>query len=92
MPALANLTNEECALLVEFLDAQQKEARAHSADPQSPTADHGEQHRQELLKRLLWDARMGSATPDDEELRELAATPDVATTQVVQAGSGCCPG
>ena len=75
MSTLANLTNEECALLVEVLEAEQKELQSHPADPEAPSEDHGESHRQELLKRLLCDARMGcgTPTPDEAELREIGS-------------------
>jgi len=75
MSTLANLTNEECELLVEVLEAEQKALQTQRPDPQTPAATRDQSHRQELLKRLLWDARMGcgTPTPDDAELRELGS-------------------
>ncbi len=73
MSTLANLTNEEYPLLVEVLAAQQKELQSHQGEPQTPGEARDESDREEVLKRLLWDAQMGCGTPspDDAELREV---------------------
>lgn len=75
MAILVNLTNEECQLLVDVLEAQQKELQSRSAELQTPGEARDEAHRLEVLKRLLWDAQMscGAPSPDDAELRELGS-------------------
>lgn len=75
MSTLANLTNEECQLLVELLERQQEEAKSQRGDQTAPQPGDDQTHRKEVLERLLWHAHMGCATPtpNDAELREIGS-------------------
>jgi hypothetical protein len=73
MCTLANLTNEECHLLVELLEREQRELRLRTRSVPSPAGHEDASRRQDILERLLWNARLACSTrkPDDAELREI---------------------
>ena len=75
MSTLANLTNEECLLLVEVLSAKQKELQLHPTEIESREECEGDPRRQEVLEQLLWHAKLGCLTrmPDDGELRRIGS-------------------
>lgn len=75
MSTLANLTNEECDLLVEVLSAKQRELQLHPTDIESREETEGDPRRQEVLGHLLWHAKLGCTKqdPNDAELRRISS-------------------
>jgi hypothetical protein len=62
-------------LLIEVLEREQKAAQSRRDKPQASGDDDNETRRREILARLLWNARLGCATPmpADAELREIGS-------------------
>ena len=60
MANLMNMTDEECAELIEVLEKEQSQLQSgvgrSSAGSEGPSNDR----RQEMIKRLLWEGQSGS--------------------------------
>jgi hypothetical protein len=57
------------------LETEQKALQSRLGDAQAQNRDGNESRRQEILGRLLWNARLACSTPtpNDAELRELGS-------------------
>lgn len=58
MADLTNLSEEECALLIELLEDARHGAKRAAGPPQSPGRLKDKSRRQEVLGRLLWHVRV----------------------------------
>lgn len=71
MANLMNMTDEECAELIEVLEKEQSQLQSgvglSSAGSQGPSNDR----RQEMIKRLLWKARAAASRPHSFDPVEL---------------------
>jgi len=73
MVNLMNMTKEESAELIDVLEKEQNRLRSgidqSPRSPESPSSDR----QQEMVKRLLWKAKLGNSTPsilDSSEWRK----------------------
>lgn len=75
MSTLANLTNEEFALLVEVLEKEEQELQARPDETPARQGGGPASRRLEILRQLLEKARVERPvpTPDDVELREVGS-------------------
>ncbi len=75
MSSLVNLSNEECALLVELLKTKQEQLQSAAAVAESRDAGEGDHQQQEVLEQLLWHVKLGCSepSPEDAELRQIGS-------------------
>lgn len=71
MANLMNMTDEECAELIEVLEKEQSQLQ--SGVGRSPAGSEGPSNdrRQEMIKRLLWKARAAASRPHSFDPSEL---------------------
>lgn len=73
MVNLMNMTDEECAELIDVLEREQAQLQLGSNRLKKRKRQPSNPDRQDILRRLLWKAKSGSSTPgllDPTELIE----------------------
>jgi hypothetical protein len=75
MSTLDNLTNEECQLLVEILEREQRAVQQLLQQTSSREERDRATRRLETLQRLLWNSHVACQTPmpNTEELRQIGS-------------------
>jgi hypothetical protein len=76
MCSLTNLTSEQCALLVDVVESEQRRLQSHSGKTHSENSPRdGRPTRLETVSQLLRKLKWATSTPapDDWELRQMAS-------------------